>query len=949
MVRTDPRNFADPGAGQRPRVRWWWPGGAVSGPQIEHELRALHDAGFSRAEIALLPMGLPDSVPSESVRSWGTPEFTERLADALRTARRYGMRIDLTVSPGWPMASPAVGGDRNHLAQRKLVRGSRTLAGGATIAEIPPPEGDRTATDQLVAVTAVRVLVDAAEPARPVMLDEDSAVDLTGRVAAGELCWTAPCEGEWLVFSFWSRASGQRSVAEASMLDAPVIDHFSAEAVAVAIEHIDQFVLPASLDPLLAEAGGDIFEDSLEIATDAELWTASFLTEFARRRGYDLTPYLPVVRVDRLYRFDWETLLAGITPDSPADYDLPDGRGRRIRHDYYRTLNELYVDHHVTPLTRWANRRGLRYRAQPYGNTMDQVEIAGAVQIPESEDLVSWIAAGGMTDGAVAYERVLDFHRGIAAAAHMTGGRVVSLECCAVLNADYQTDLAALQRHVDRAFSAGVNQLVLHGVPYQGVPGAAWPGWAPFANDSSPEVSDAWGPRQPMWRHMRAYADYVARTATVLQHGRPRVDVAIYKQAYWCLAWPKITVPGLADAGYTYEFLTPSLLEHDNAVVRGGRLAPDQAAYRALVIDHEPAMEPGVLRRIRGLARQGLPVVVVGPPPCRATGFRDADRRDQEVERLAAELLTLPRVRRVDDQAHILDALDELGVQPDARLHGASGVVSVHRAADDGDYYHLTNLGADQARLRADLRGAGDARILDPWRGTSHPLPGPVTPDRRSVALRLGRGESTIVFLGTGAGLRARPVQTPAPAVPVVPRWERELTDWDLDVADWRPDGTVRHRLRLGALADWRTIEPLGDAAGIGTYRADAELPAGSADGVDAVLLDLGRVAGTVRLEVNGRTVPVDCTTGRTPDVRPWLREGPNQITIEVATTLGNRLIALGRAGDAAYARLAARPTLPAGLLGPVHLRGVTVRADPSGSRDGSSVAEGWLEESSLG
>lgn len=937
MGRTNPQHdigqpcFAEPDAVHRPRVRWWWPGGAVNGPQIEREIRALRDAGFSRAEIALLPIGLPEDVAADAVRTWGTPAFTDRLRDALAAARRHGMRIDLTVSPGWPLASPTAGGDGTHLAQQKLVRGSHTLAGGATIDHLPEPEGGPADEDRLVAVTAVRTAGPGAHDGGPIMLDQNSATDLTPQATGGTLHWTAPDDGTWLVFSFWSRPTGQRSLVDAGVHDAPVIDHFSAAAVAAATSHIDRHVLPSDLDQLLVEAGGDIFEDSLEIAADAELWTADLLTEFARRRGYDLTPYLPVIRVDRLFRFDWETLLAGITPESPPVHDFPDGSGRRIRHDYYRTLNELYAENHVVPLTRWANSRGLRYRAQPYGNVLDHVEIAGSVQVPESEDLVNWIASGGMTGaGARAYETALDFHRGIAGAAHLTDAPVVSLECCAVLGADYQTDLATLKRHVDTAFSAGVNQLVLHGTPYQDVPGASWPGWAPFSADGTPAVSEAWGPRQPMWRHIRAYTDYLARMSTVLRHGRPCVDVAVYRQAYWCLAWPKITDSSLADAGFTYEFLAPSLLDHPAAVVRDGRLAPDGPGYRALIVAEEPAMEPQALRRIRDTARQGLPVVVVGALAQRSAGFRDAAGRDREVRRIAGELLAQPNVRLVTEQKQINQALDEMGVHPDACLRGAAGVVVVHRQGTGGDLYHLFNTGTSRARFTADLRGTGSARILDAWQGTSHLVPATQTPGRRSIVLELEPGETTVVHLGFGTDLGARTVSTPATVVPHRIRWERELVSWDLDLADWRPDGTVHRHVPLPVPVDWRSVDGLAEAAGIGTYRTTVELPTGWKHGTDAVLLDLGAVAGSVRVEVNGKPVLADCTAVRAPNVSLHLRDGTNFVIVEVATTLGNRLAGLARAGDPAYRRFADRIARPAGLLGPVRLRGVTMAAEPT-------------------
>lgn len=76
-------------------------------------------------------------------------------------------------------------------------------------------------------------------------------------------------------------------------------------------------------------------------------------------------------------------------------------------------------------------------------------------------------------------------------------------------------------------------------------------------------------------------------------------------------------------------------------------------------------------------------------------------------------------------------------------------------------------------------------------------------------------------------------------------------------------------------------------------------------------------------MSVNGRSAGDDCVATRALDVRPLLRDGANHVEMEIATTLGNRLIGLGKAGEEAYARFAKRSPRPAGLIGPVSLSGI--------------------------
>ena len=81
-----------------------------------------------------------------------------------------------------------------------------------------------------------------------------------------------------------------------------------------------------------------VFSDSLEVY-DSD-WTADLLAEFQKRRGYDLTPYLPA--------------LAG---------DIGDKTGG-IRHDWGQTLTELCEERYLTPITRMGARGTARASAR---------------------------------------------------------------------------------------------------------------------------------------------------------------------------------------------------------------------------------------------------------------------------------------------------------------------------------------------------------------------------------------------------------------------------------------------------------------------------------------------------------------------------------------------------------------------------------------------------------
>jgi hypothetical protein len=94
--------------------------------------------------------------------------------------------------------------------------------------------------------------------------------------------------------------------------------------------------LRESVEKLLPLAGQHVgktwthlHEDSYE--NGAQTWTPAFREEFRKRRGYDMTPWLPV--------------LAGRAVGSRALSD-------RFLHDYRCTISDLYVENHFSHFAR---------------------------------------------------------------------------------------------------------------------------------------------------------------------------------------------------------------------------------------------------------------------------------------------------------------------------------------------------------------------------------------------------------------------------------------------------------------------------------------------------------------------------------------------------------------------------------------------------------------------
>ncbi len=636
--------------------------------------------------------------------------------------------------------------------------------GGAPAGAAPPPAGaggragagggrggPQATRTTLIAVLAYRCIQTPCPATGPAELDRSSVVDLTsvvtgrntagvlGGTTAGSVRWTAPSSpagAQWQVIAFWTRGVSAQP------------DPFSPEGYQELVHSMETGLSP-EVKELMRANGGDLFYDShsSDRGSPDELWTNQMAEEFARRRQYPLIPNLPA-----LFR---------------EFFDFSDGSAPRVRNDFYAVRGDIWIETQLQPLRAWVRKYNNVLRVQVEGEAnlivpiTDMVLATAVVDRPEHENLF----VGDEVDNYLP----------MASANHMTGNPWYSTECCAALNRSYAQTFQDTVIRMHRSFAGGITKLVYHVYPYRDGATSKWPGYHNFGQTG---FSNAWGPREPYWVDARAYNDYIARNQQVLTQGDAKTDVAVYMQNYLyppsqgtkIRHWGDTT---LQEAGYTRDYLNPTMLDLPNATVTANRLAANGPAYKALIIDSEqqPATDPvktsmpvEVARKILGYARAGLPVIVVGTPPDRTPGNTPAD--DATLKSVIGDLLAERSVSRVEHESDVPAKLRSLGIRPAAEPATPSSVLSIRRRDDAArtDYYFFYNQGivspADEPTTLFEpatgepvdrefsLEGSGRPYLLDAWSGRITPIVNYTSSGGRvTLRIRLSRDNGALVAL----------------------------------------------------------------------------------------------------------------------------------------------------------------------------------------------------------
>ncbi|MFH1718339.1 MAG: glycosyl hydrolase [Planctomycetota bacterium] len=949
------RGFANPPSPARPAVYWVWVNGLTNRKQLTYELEQMKAKGISTAYIfdvgARDPAGIVPAGPA-----FMGPESVKAIGYAVREATRLGVEIGIVTSSSWNCGGPWV---KPEHASMGLYHCQKTVKGPVKLSEVLPfptiPKQTPKGANGLplyykdVAVMAVPDAKPLADPeaslssagAPPAIIEDvNSIVNLTEHIdKQGRLEWRVPA-GTWTIMRFVCANTGATLKLPSPASEGLAIDHFSSEATKA---HFDYLIsrLRAELGDFEDTALKHAYVCSYELS--GSTWTPDFLEEFKKRRGYDMTMYLPV-----------------LSGSIVRDRDVSE----RFNYDFRKTLGDLLVDAFYKTAREISNRNGLLLCAEAGGPgpplhqvPVDALKALGALDIPRGEfwkEHNVWVV------------------KETACASHIYGKKIVDMESFTSWR-HWQDGPFELKPIADRAMCGGTNHFTLHTSAHN-PPDAGLPGWVYHAGTHI-NSSLAW------WPKAKPFIDYLSRCSYLLQQGLFVGDVCYYygDQGFNFVP-PKHVDPSL---GYGYDYdVTNAEVILTRMSVDGGRLVlPDGMSYELLVLPDRDDMDLQVLRRIQELVRTGA--TIVGRKPTKSNGLTGYPGRDEEVRRLADSMWGPCDGADVKEHQYgdgkiicgrsLREILQGRGIGPDFSFTSRNGQEAdldyIHRRTENEDIYFVSNKNMQWTDVDCIFRVSGKApELWDPATGqisghlvcnsaeggTKVPLRLPpagsvfvvfqnetrgnhivsISRDPASIELlSIGRDDVNLRAWKNGTyfikSARGRQIRADVDDVPAV----QEITGpWEVRFpAGW---GAPPSRV-FDELISWTADSEDGVKyfSGVATYYNQFDLSADQLQAGRRVYLDLGRVRFVADVYLNGKNLGILWKPPFRMDVTSAAKPGRNKLVIEVANTWSNRLVGDANSPEGQrYCRTNMThsltwempwkdtPLLESGLLGPVRL-----------------------------
>jgi hypothetical protein len=642
------------------------------------------------------------------------------------------------------------------------------------------------------------------------------------------------------------------------------------------------------------------------------------IQQFKTRRGYDPTPYLPV--------------LSGRVVGSA---DISD----RFLWDFRRTIADLLAEAHYGTMDKMLHQYGMGLYSEAPGVSMEIIEdtllTKSMVDIPMGE---FWL--GRMHPAPEYYVDV----RMAASAAHVYGKKYVGTE--SFTGGGYDPP-ATYKNLADYWFAQGVNRMMFHSSSQQ--PLDTKPGNTMVGTHFNRNITWA--------EQAKPFLDYMSRTQFMLQQGLFVADFAYLlkegppsSQPFWGAGLQPAPL-----AGYDYDTINADVLLNRASVSADGRMVlPDGMSYRILVLPEIDRIRPELLSKIKELVMGG--VTLVGPKPTMSPSLQGGyPKADEQVEQLANEIwgdldgaqrnrrffgkglvtwglpleqvvgiVTPQKVNPITGQLAPEFVNASVNLPKDAEFAGGldSNIVWIHRATPEADIYFVANRTDRPRDIEARFRVDGkEAELWHPDTGEMEPASYSIENKLTTVPLHLDVRESVFVVLRKPAASPSREVPKP-----VFSKLATIEAPWRVS---FQPELGAPPSIEMPKLQSWTENPDPGVKffSGTATYTQTMPAPGSWFGKGDRIWLDLGNVRDIAEISINGKPFGTLWKPPYRIDVTNAIKAGPNQLEIKVTNQWSNRIAGdaaggpriLSGGGGRGFGR-GARGPADSGLLGPVTL-----------------------------
>lgn len=778
-------------------------------------------------------------------------------------------------------------------------------------------------------------------------------INLTGKLKAdGSLDWKVPA-GEWTILRIGHTSTGQTNATGGGGIGLEC-DKFNPTAVKLQFDKWYGEALKHGGPAIAAKVLSVFHVDSWECGS--QNWSANFKAEFLKRRGYDLTPYLPI--------------MAGLPVQSAAVSES-------FLYDVRKTISELVVDKFYKTLAALAKEKGVTFTAESIAPTMmsDGLLHYKTVDVPMGE---FWL-------NSPTHDKPNDMLDAISGA-HIYGKNIIQAEAFTTVRMDWNESPMNMKTLQDRNYALGINKLSYHVFTHN-----------PWMDRKPGMTLDGVGlyfqRDQTWWKASKAWVDYATRTQALLQQGKPVVDIAVFtgeelprrsvlpdrlvatlpglfgpdvveaeRKRLANVGEPLRSIPSgvshsanMADPehwinplrGYAYDSFNPDVLS--TATVKNGEVVFESgASYQMLVIPGDMKMNPNyqymsyqVVKKLLELVKAGAKIIV-GEKPLYQIGLQKVSDGEFNglINQIWGENLQSNSIKnlglgKVIKAPYFEEDFTNLGIEKDLEVTylpsmlsstfiPANGITFSHRKNGLKDLYFISNQQEVERQLKFSFR------INDKIPQLYNPVTNETSELGNWVANK-GRTEFSIRIPANGSIFILFEKPTKKKTVNDGGNWSSYKTVNNLST-DWQVQfnpayGGPSTPVEFKTLTDWtlHVDSAIKYYSGTATYTKTFNFVGKTAG---KVWVDLGAFSSIAEVKING----IDCGTLWTApfelEISKALKQGENNIEIQVTNTWANRLIGDSKlpvskriTHTTAPFRLEGKPLKPAGLFGPATLK----------------------------